>query len=126
MSFKIKNNVAKQASRLGDMAGSDAGILAGKKLSALARRYIPVFAGVTPQKTGAAAQSIEVNQSKTGKNISVSMSWGVDYISKVNDRTGFAENQFKSLSNRLNAQGKFEVAKAMAEAAKKNKLKVKR
>jgi hypothetical protein len=126
MALKIKNNVNEQAKRLGKMAGPDANILSGKRLNSLAKSYIPLFAGATPQKTGAAANSIEVSQTLRGQIVKIIMSWGTDYIGKVNDRTEFAGNQFKSISNRLNTQAKFEIARAMAEAGKKNKLKVKR
>ena len=126
MAVKIKTNVDKQAKRLGKMAGNFAGLLSEKRLAALSRRYIPVFASGTPQKTGASAASIEVNETKTGQKVLIRMSWGTDYINKVNQRTGFAAGQFKSIKNRLDHQGKFEIGKAFAEAGKKNNLKVKR
>ncbi len=126
MALKIKSNVDEQAKRLGKMAGNFAGLLSEKRLTALARRYIPIMADGTPKKTGASAASIEVNETKTGQKVLIRMSWGTDYINKVNQRTGFAEGQFKSIKNRLDHQAKFEIGKAFAEAGKKNKLKVKR
>ena len=130
MAVKIKSNVAKQASRLDAMTGPDADILAGMKLTDLAKRYTPLFSSATPKVSGEAAESIEVKLVQTGKDVKVVTSWGVDYIADVNNgdgkNAGFADNQFKSIANRLNAQAKFEIGKAYAEAGKKNKLKVKR
>lgn len=112
------------------MSGPNADILSGKNLTALASRYIPLFAAATPKVSGEAANSIEVNQVQTGKDVKVVMSWDVDYIADVNSGEGenanFADNQFKSIANRLNTQAKFEISRAYAEAGKKNKLKVKR
>ncbi len=127
---RIKSNVSKQANSLGNMAGNFADDLSGRKLTALARRYEPLFAAATPKVSGKAANSITVEESRTGKNITVKMSWGTDYIDDVNrdegKNQGFAENQFKSIANRLNTQAKIEIGNAFATAGKKNKLKVKR
>lgn len=126
MAFKIKTNVDQQAERLGKMSGNFAGLLSEKRLSALAKTFIPIFADGTPKKTGAAAESIEVSDRNVGNRVSIRMTWGVDYIADVNERTGFADGQFKSVKNRLDHQAKFEIGAAFAEAGKKNKLKVKR
>jgi len=130
MAVRIKSNVQKQANRLGKMAGVDAENLTGSRLGQLAKRYVPVFAGATPKSSGKAARSIEVVEDTTGDEVVVRMTWGTDYIDEVNrnegDNQGFAENQFKSIANRLNAQAKQEIGRAFQEAGTKNKLKVKR
>ncbi len=130
MAVKIKSNVQKQANRLGKMSGVDAENLSASRLAQLSKRYVPVFAAATPKKTGAAANSIEVVEDKTGDVVTIRMKWGTDYIAEENSREGdnqdFAENTFKSIANRINAQGKAEIGRAFQEAGKKNKLKVKR
>lgn len=130
MAVRIKSNVQKQANRLGRMTGVDAENLTQSRLAQLAKRYVPVFAGATPKKTGKAARSIKVVQDTTGEEVTVRMIWGTDYIDDVNRNEGenqnFAENQFKSIANRVNAQAKQEIGRAFQEAGKKNKLKVKR
>ena len=130
MAVRIKSNVQKQANRLGRMTGVDAENLTQSRLSQLAKRYVPVFAGATPKSSGDAARSIKVVQDTTGEEVTVRMIWGTDYIDDVNrnegDNQNFAENQFKSIANRVNAQAKQEIGRAFQEVGKKNKLKVKR
>jgi len=129
MSVNIKSNVTKQADRLGKFGGIDAENLTKSRLATLAKKYIPIFADATPKKTGTAAGSIEVKEEIQGNKVTVKMQWGTDYIDDVNrnegKNQGFADNQFKSIKNRLNYEATQEIGEAYKEDGKKSKLKVK-
>tara|TARA_R110002020_G_scaffold175493_1_gene367391 strand:+ start:10328 stop:10717 length:390 start_codon:yes stop_codon:yes gene_type:complete len=128
MSVKITSNLTKQANRMLKMTGPDAEMLTGIRLLNLARAYVPIFAASTPKSSGTAAASITVKQERADKDTTIVMQWGTDYIDDVNagdgENAGFADQQFKSIKNRLNVQAKREIGDSFKIAGKKNKLKV--
>lgn len=129
MSVKITSNLTKQANRMLKMTGPDAEIIAGARLLNLIRSYVPIFAASTPKSSGTAAASITVKQKRATQDTTVVMEWGTDYIDDVNsgdgENAGFADQQFKSIKNRLDTQAKKEIGDSFKIAGKKNKLKVK-
>ena len=108
------------------MADGDAQDLAINNLERLMNSYSPIFAASTPQKTGRAADSITVEK----RDDSVIMKWGTDYIDDVNRNEGksqgFANDQFRSVRNRIDIQAKKEIELGYKATAKRNKLKVKK
>lgn len=128
MAVKIKSNVRKEARKLDRMRGPDAEQFTERNLNRLMRGLIPIFALATPKKTGEAARSIDVESDIKENEVDVRMVWDNDYIDDVNrnegENQGFANNQFKSVANRIEVQAKQEISRAFKAAAEKNKLKV--
>ena len=126
MAIKINSNIKKQSKRLGKMRDGDAANYAVDNLKRLMTAYIPVFAAGTPIKSGKSASSITVEEDGN----TVRMQWNTDYIDDVNNNPGqsegFANNQFRSVANRMQIQGSNEISTAYFQEGKRNKLKVKK